>query len=267
MMRRTDGQPLRDQLFLFLPPGPGDTNYTLLRWAAYAGYPVVSLGWTNEAWLQDCAPDDACFDRIRGILAYGDPAERILPHDSIVGRLESFFAFQLLENPDWGWEQWYDPALGEVRWDDIVLVGWSSGGGQAAYIAKDHAVEGVISISSPGDTMFDGVGPAPASWLSQPSATPECDQYGFYHQEEVNSDVVDMFLEGYLAMGLAGPSVDTTVVPPPYGDAQILTTTLTDWTQSWCTFHQAMAMDQCMDDALVEPYLYLFCRVADDTCP
>ena len=273
---RTD-QPLREELLLYLPPGPGDTSDELYSWMANTGYRMISLGWTNENDAFTAADD--FFENIRNELAYGEdssPYVDVGPADSLVGRLVTLLDFLASTEPTVGWEAYRVPGqtsgADAIRWDLIVISGWSEGGAEAAWLARDHEVDSVVLISGPKDVGGPIEGEPelpPAPWVGDPRVTPNCRHYGFYHQLEDT----EVLLLSWQLMGLLQPpdgGVDVDLSAPPYDDSHALNTAKTDFVMgAGCSFHGAMAKDDCIHEDLAIPYNWLFCTAGVETaeCP
>ncbi len=264
-VQRTDGYPLRDELLLFLPPGPGTLNYTLLQWGALAGYRVISLGWANDDFVAACAPDEVCLDNGRWELLYGEDRSDVIdlePYDALAPRLYSLLTHLDTVRPEEGWGRYYDDE--GVRWEEIVVFGWSFGAGQAAYLAGKNRVDGLILLSGPQELVWPPL--RPPAWIFEPRETPVCAQWGLYHAEEAWLAGIDTIAPSLRGMGLVG-TADVDTSSPPYDNAQILTTASSNFLRDDCSNHSAVAMDGCMDPALLETYLYLFCTAAQvDDC-
>jgi hypothetical protein len=276
ILYRTDLAVFRDELLLYLPPGPGTNNDELLDWMAFSGYRVISLGWTNENSAFE--PDDLFFENLRHELAYGEDTSPYIdlgPADAIVGRLTTLLEQLVLVDATRGWDAYFD-ANG-IRWDRIVLTGWSEGGSQAGWLARNHLFDGVLLISAPKDV--GGLVPKaeqlpPAPWVEDPRTTPTCRHFGFYHSLEIDPNpATDVLLLSWDAMDIlpfGDEGVDADAVVPPYEGSQVLYTSKTDFLEGFgCSHHQAMAMDQCMHEDLAVPYNWLFCNVGVPTaaCP
>ena len=176
--------PLRDELFLFLPPGPGGTNRRLRLWAAAVGYRTISLGWINDADItSSCAQTgDTCYEAFRYEATYGldtSPFIEVGEVDSIMHRLEVLLSYLAVEEPHRDWGRYLDEK-GQVRWGEVVVVGWSIGGGQAAFLAKYHPVKGVLLFSGPKDRIHEPDTVA-STWLRTPGVTEPCRHYGIFH--------------------------------------------------------------------------------------
>jgi hypothetical protein len=262
---RTDGVPLRDELMLYLPPGAGDHNNRVLAWAAFAGYRTVALGWQNEPLVNNCV-DSACYDEVRWEMLYGEdtsPYLEIWPSDSVIGRIDTLFAHLVAAYPTEGWDRYWDPVDG-LRWERVVVFGWSDGCNEAAYLGRFHPSRSQVLVSGPADLTSDNQG---ADWISEPRAVETCRQWGMYHRQEPGSGYdtggPDLLSMSLARLGIEGSPVDVDTVPPPYGGARILNTEKTNYLADWCNPHQAMAMDECLSPDLNEMYLYAFCSAGD----
>lgn len=249
--------PLRDELFLFVPPGPGDQNQNILTWATHAGFRVIGLGWNNadivEENITDLLSPDMHEEALYGIDT--SPTIHVPPEDSAVARLELLLPYLIDTMPGLGWDRYWSPT-GGLRWDRVVITGWSDGATASTVLARDHEAAGVVLIS----------GPRAGEWVGEGSATPSCRYLSIAHEQE------RMYTLGllpdalvWLGMGLEEVSVDAAV--PPYDDVQRLTTGTFDFREPSCTYHAAMGNTMCMSDELIVPYLHLFCSAAERCAP
>jgi len=94
-----------------------------------------------------------------------------------VNRLTKLLAYLHARHPAEGWGQYL--TNGQPDWTRIRVAGHSQGGGHAAFIAKQFAVDRAVYFSSPSDWR-DGPN-QPATWMGSPGATPAVRQYGFTH--------------------------------------------------------------------------------------
>ncbi len=168
--------PWRDELFLFLPPGPGVDTLRVRRWAAFAGFRAVVLGYVNDGDLSDACrgTDGTCHAAWREETHAGVDVSSDLevgPTDGIEVRLLAALTHLAREDPDREWSDFLT-ASGGVRWSRVVASGWSIGAGQAAYLAHQRPLAGLVLLSGPKDqATVQGVdGPAP--WISQPMQVP-----------------------------------------------------------------------------------------------
>lgn len=271
---RTD-QPLRDELLLYLPPGPGEGSDQLLAWMANTGYRMISMGWTNENGA--FVADDMFFENLRAELAYGDDVSTAIevgPADSLVGRLTTLLDFLAETEPTMGWEAYRDPTktgADGIRWDEVVVAGWSEGGSQAGWMARNHEFDGVVLISAPKDLGGEIEGEPklpPAPWVADPRATRDCKHYGFYHRDE-DTEAMLLSWDAIGMLNYGDSAVDVDVSVPPYDDTHVISTAKTDFEDDTCSSHGAMAKDDCIHEDLAIPYNWLFCAAGVETteCP
>ncbi len=253
---RTDAV-LRDELFLFLPPGPGDQNQNILTWATHAGYRVIGLGWNNAAIVQENATDPLQPDMHEEAL-YGidtSPLIHVAPEDSALARLDMLMPHLIETTPQMGWDRYWSPSEG-MRWDRVVLAGWSDGATASTVLARDFEVAGVVLIS----------GPRAGDWVSEGSMTPSCRYQSIANSQE-RMYVLDVLSPALVGLGLGLDEVDIDTAVPPYDNVQRLTTAKFDFREPGCDYHAAMGNTMCMSDDLIVPYLHLFCTSPDRCTP
>jgi pimeloyl-ACP methyl ester carboxylesterase len=167
-------------LLLFLPATrsvPADYR-SFLDTASSLGYHVLALDYFNRgrSVVKTCAGIPDCYAAMQRNRFDGtSPNEwsAIAPRDSILSRLR--VALQYLRTSDAAGD-WSRYATGDhVHWSRIVVAGHSQGGGQAAFIAHNHNVQGALMFSSPVQSD-NGV---PAAWMLQKGVTPASRMYGF----------------------------------------------------------------------------------------
>lgn len=172
---RPSGTP-RAQLVMHLPGHdnePGNQTM-LLKTAAFAGYRAIGLVWTNATLAaDDCsgagsnAAFNDCLESTRDERGFGTGSE------SVQNELADLLAALDADHPTDGWGGFL--VGGVPDWSNIILDGYSEGGNQTAYMAKQVAYYNVILISGGGNF---GVPPPNASgdpvadWMTQPGATP-----------------------------------------------------------------------------------------------
>lgn len=266
---RTDQGWWRDRLLVFLAPGPGRFNETLRHWGAYAGYRVIGLGYPNEATVSDecnSLEADTCWPEVRDETLYGtdlSPHVDVGPQDSIEARLSTVLAHLAVEHPDMGFERHVD-ADGQVLWEDIVVMGWSFGGGMAGFVAKTEPVAGVIMMSSPKDHVVPG--DETTVWTSWPSVTPGCAMYATWHVEEpFTQPPSDVLAQAYDAMGLPQTEHDIDLQPgwPAAGTHRISQSLPVAQMRPGCDGHSSVGHDDCMRDEQLDAYLYMLCSAAE----
>ena len=266
---RTDDTNYRDQLFLFLPPGPGLFNDTFRRWAAMAGYRTISLGYANEGKMEDiCAPlGDICYSDWRYEVTYGldlSPHIDISASDSLVRRLEVLLQTLAAEDAAL-WGRYVDDD-GRPVWNDIVISGWSIGSGHAAFLAAHEPAWGVFLLSGPKDRVNDPE-PVPSAWLAGPKQTEGCRFVGAYHQtEHFVTPPHDVLYVAWSQLGITMPAFHLEDDVGTYADYPAITSSYDAGND--CDGHPTMADDACLPDDYFEPYRDRFCAVAEQRfCP
>jgi len=136
------------------------------------GHHVIALSYRNSQALANlCFGDDACFlptrtTLVTGVVAPGSASDvaGLKLTEGIEPRLVLALRMLLTVDPSGGWDAFLDGDT--VRWASVIVTGHSQGGGHAALMAKLHALDRFVALSSP----CDSVGNAAASWL-HPDAT------------------------------------------------------------------------------------------------
>lgn len=251
----------RDALFLFLPPGPGNDNLDVPLWAAANGFRTISLGYVNQLDVQDTCANrgDGCFGDFREETLYGtdvSPYLDIGPADSAVTRLEVLLGVLSVDDPE-GWGRYLD-ADGHMRWDRVVVSGWSVGAGMAGMLAKNHPTKGLLLLSGPKDRLFDPE-PIPSSWIRGPQLTDPCHVAGVYHVEEAFVSAPNDVL------GLSWSSFGIDAEPFFYRNSvdgfEGPVLALANRVPEECRAHSMPCRDDCLDDALYPAYRTLMCGV------
>jgi hypothetical protein len=196
-------------LLLFLPATravPKDYG-EFLNAAGGIGYHVLALDYWNRgrSVAQTCARDARCYSDLQANRFDGSHPTRysaITPRDSIVSRLRHALRTLGGRDPMGGWTRFLSGD--RIRWNRVVLAGHSQGGGESAFIAHGHRVQGVLMFGSPVETD-DGVA---AAWMSRPGVTPVSRYYAF----DSHADMYAGRIAGsWRALGLPG-------VPMTIGD-------------------------------------------------
>lgn len=150
--------------------------------AAQEGYAVLALDYPNTVITTSCktSPEPDPCTLFRREIVSGEQVSQLVEVDqanSIENRLESLLRYQAEHDPE-NFAQFMTES--GPAWDKIVIVGHSQGSGHAAFLAKQHPLEGVILLAGPQDTTAAG----PASWLSAASATEPEDYLSFLHRDD-----------------------------------------------------------------------------------
>lgn len=220
--------PSNGELFLFLPGtgGQPDCCQYLLETAAQSGFMALGLTYDNtEAVGQICRNNQVCYTVVRqDDLDGSTPGSYadITPTNSIQSRLVDLLRYLAARHPLQGWSQF---LVGSTPlWSKIVVAGHSQGGGDAAYIAKVRAVEGVVMLSSDVDSTATDP-PVAATYLTTGHLTPLDRYVGFDHTRDPFNDKIEA---DWTALDLQsfGPAVSVDGNAPPFGNShELLTST------------------------------------------
>jgi hypothetical protein len=259
---RTDVTAWRPELFVFIPPSKGTFNTSFLKFWAHAGYHVVIMSTATSVFLTDtCTSGDAvCSAGFLEEAHNGNPVSPdidIGPSDGIEDRLLTLLQHLEAVHPGQGWDGFVE--AGAVRWDKVILGGWSKGAPHALYAASVTPVAGLLLVSSPNDPIPGGV------------ESPDCRNFALYHEREPEVPVVE-FESGFRSVGMDGPTFVLEDLPYPWlGDPQVFTTRSFHYDRDDCSPHKATVFDGCVDaDAARTPYIDLFCHMGEvdpATCP
>jgi len=213
--------PTKDELFVFF--GGTGGSCAIHKWigtaAAAAGYRSLCLAYPNRTALSEYCqdelmadPDSNCYYDVRSEMLTGeDTTDHIVvgPLNSIEGRLRA--TLEKLDElyPDGGFDAYLDGDT--IQWDQIVVSGFSQGGGYAGIIATKYEVARAVyfskSVSGDGEvsdiscTSHEECQDAgfeycekdfgykcattwPTNWINEPRATPVARNFGIVHAQE-----------------------------------------------------------------------------------
>lgn len=256
---------------------PGLTNepgnqVKLLETAAYAGFRAIGLVWRNGTLVSsDCttAVDfNACLSDTRTERGFGSDAESI--QSELTTLLNSLHADYPLD----GWGDFLSGGL--PAWGKIILSGYSEGGNQAAFMAKQVRFNSVVLISGGGNfgTPPPNTSGQPlAAWLSLPGATSGADHFALYHTgEPFAADYVAAYdAIGIIASSFSPVPQNQVVGWPDFGLAarlvvDNLTSPANPTNYPRCDPHGSTVPDTCLDFGLgaatydlMKAHTYLFC--------
>lgn len=218
----------KNQLLVFLPGTRAKPIvYQLFaQEAAKLGYHAIGLSYPNSQTVSEIADYQNLdtFGEIRGEILDGvdrTDAITIDRSNSIENRLIKLLNYLDTQHPQEGWRQYLNGDT--LVWNSIAIAGHSQGGGQAAFIAKEHELARVIMFS-PGLDSAGYYGFAP--WVSEPHLTPSDRYYGFIHEND-RMVKLDKTLEGWDILGLdtynGYPENIDSQVDPYHGSHQLTT--------------------------------------------
>jgi len=173
-------------LLLFLPAtNEVPASYQrFLDAASSVGYHVLALDYWNRGLsvARTCERDARCYSELQANRFDGSHPSRfsaIAPGDSILSRLHLALSRLRSSDPAGGWGRFV--AGDRIRWNRVVLAGHSQGGGEAAFIAHAHRVDGVLMFGSP----VESVGGVTAAWMRHPGVTPTSRYYALDSQHDM----------------------------------------------------------------------------------
>lgn len=172
----------RGKLLLFLNGSGGSPRGAVVSPTANfyisgrdAGLHVLGLSYRSDKAIgQLCSGVDACFEParqtiLRGAFQAGAPTELqgITADEGVYSRLYATLRTLAASDGGGGWDAFLTggtSAETSIVWSKILVSGHSQGGGHAALIGRDHAVDRVVMLSSPCDAVRND---APATWLTK----------------------------------------------------------------------------------------------------
>jgi len=213
--------PTMDELFLFF--GGTGGNCAIHKWigtaAAAAGYRSLCLAYPNSTALSEYCldelmadPDSNCYYDVRSEMLTGeDTTDHIVigPRNSIEGRLRATLRKLDELYPTGGFDAYLEGDT--IQWDQIVVSGFSQGGGYAGIIATKYEVARAVyfskSVSGDGEVSdisctsheecqdagfeycekdfgYKCVTTWPTNWINEPRATPVARNFGIVHAQE-----------------------------------------------------------------------------------
>jgi len=279
-------------------PGSGmepDKHDLVLQTAAYAGYRAIGLAYDNRGSVGSLCGTPACgaqcaenvhLERVTG--QDTSPVTVTAAGDAILSRLYALLVALHMQDVadgtnDENWDSLFVPAapaatmldMAAIRWDRILVMGFSQGAGHAAYIAKTWQVGGVMILDTGSDSCDEGGGTLRAAdWVLDPTnASGDRPHFGAGHARGSAPPLAVQSYWPQLGFG-AVPGENLDVPPaaiPPQTSAYTDQAPVAD---PDCTEHSSMAKDGCMPTSstsalaatspdaahLFEPYLLRLCE-------
>jgi hypothetical protein len=186
--------------------GTGPHNGGGLAWAADRGYHTIGLDYFNASggdqgknYLESWSGEDV-----------GDA--NVGPMNSIMNRVKTGLAYLQAQDPGDDWAYYLD-AQGNVRWNDVIVFGYSFGGQTAAAATKYVALHRVVATSAPGISET-------AAWvMDMPAVTPGNRCFSI-------SGTDDGGHKNHMAtatrLGWPGMEIATSTSAPPYDNSSLL---------------------------------------------
>lgn len=186
--------------------GTGPHNGGGLAWAADRGFHTIGLDYFNASggdqgknYLESWSGED---------LGDADVGQI----NSIMNRVKTGLAYLQKQDPGADWAYYLD-AAGNVRWNDVIVFGYSFGGQTGAAGTKYVALHRLVATSAPGIS-------AEAAWVTtMPNVTPGNRSYTI-------SGTDDGGHANHMAtatrLGWPGQVVNTSASTPPYNNSSLL---------------------------------------------
>jgi hypothetical protein len=196
---------------LVVPMGGVNSGPMRMGWAVQRGFHMIAVPVANNY------PSDQYHREYLEAWSGEDLSAQITqpPANSVMGRVKSTLAYLKDNDPgsDWGY---YLDAAGEVRWNDVIVFGYSYGGQMGVAATKYVALDRVIITASPNI-------PIGAPWLTQmPNKTPpeRCYQFVGYKEGEHQTHINETTLLGWLGEPF---DVENGITkPPPYPSHRLI---------------------------------------------
>lgn len=196
---------------LVLPLGGVNSGPMKMGWAVQRGFHMLAVPlWNNY-------PNDQYHREYLESWSGEDLSAQITqpPANSVMARVKSALAYLKDNDPgsDWGY---YLDGAGNVRWNDVIVFGYSFGGQMGVAATKYVALDRVIITASPNV-------PIGAPWLTQmPNVTPpeRCYQFVGFKEGEHKTHIDETTLLGWLGEPFdVGNGV---IDPPPYPSNRLI---------------------------------------------
>ena len=211
--------------------------------AADLGLHALVLRYPNDVSINELAGGDvARHEGLRRTVWDGAAREggEALPEgESLRDRLVAVLAQAVCTRPDEGWEAFLSD--GDPVWGSLAVVGHSLGGGYAALMAVDHALERVVCA---GWADWDRGEGQIASWISRPWSTPTSRRFCLFHRRD---ELVPESVALRMAAAVCPDATESVVESedPPYAHARVLWTDLDPAREhpTAAPHHNALAVD------------------------
>ncbi len=196
---------------LVVPMGGVNSGPMRMGWAVQRGFHMIAVpvanGYPSDQWHREYLEAWSGEDLSASIT---QP-----PANSVMGRVKSTLAYLKDNDPgsDWGY---YLDDKGEVRWNDVIVFGYSYGGQMGVAASKYVALDRVIITASPNV-------PINAPWLTEmPNKTPpeRCYQFVGYKEGEHKTHIDETTKLGWLGEPF---DVENGITkPPPYPSHRLI---------------------------------------------
>jgi len=197
-------KPLQSKLVI--PLGGVNSEPWKMGWAVERGYHVLTVDSWNDY------PKDPGYPEYLESWSGDDLSQTVTqnPANSVMARVKAGLKLLATQDPGSDWGYFLD-AADEVRWNDVIVFGYSFGGQMGVAASKYIAADRIIITSAPNV-------PLDSPWLKQPSKTPpeRCYFLGGNKDGEHKTHKDETAL-----LGWPGEVINVTHVPPPYASNRL----------------------------------------------
>jgi hypothetical protein len=176
-----------------------------------------------------------CWDNFHSTVLFANGSSTIwsIPNNqSVMSRALDAFTQLHDSAPGVGWDSFLSADSSSVRWDRIIVVGFSQGAGHAAYLAYHTRVKRAILLSGPENCCTRN------SFLTRPFMTPRADIGAFFHHtEDTRGPIED-------ALTLMNLTEKVEYIP---GQLASLSSSSTRWTEGKVFYTEVPPSDVCFE--------------------
>ena len=191
---------------LVIPLGGVNSDPWKMGWAVDRGYHVLTVDLWNDY------PKDPGYPEYLESWSGEELSQTVNqpPNNSVMARVKAGLKYLATQDPgsDWGY---YLDAQDEVRWNDVIVFGYSFGGQMGVAASKYIAADRIIITSAPNV-------PIDSPWLKQPNKTPpeRCYFLGGNKDGEHPTHKAETLL-----LGWPGEVINVTHIAPPYASNRL----------------------------------------------
>jgi dienelactone hydrolase len=191
---------------LVLPLGGVNSDPWRMGWAVDRGYHVLTVDLWNDY------PKDAGYPEYLESWSGEDKSQTVNqnPANSVMARVKAGLNFLASNDPGSDWAYYLDGNK-DVRWNDVIVFGYSFGGQMGVAASKYVAADRIVITSSPNV-------PIDSPWLALPAKTPgaRCYVLGGNKDGEHKTHMDEAAL-----LGWPGDVINVTHVAPPYASHRL----------------------------------------------
>jgi hypothetical protein len=192
---------------LVLPFGGVQSDPWRMGWAVERGYHVLTVDLWNDYPKNEGYPEylESWSGEDKSQLVTQNPA------NSVMARVKAGLKFLAANDPGSDWGYYLNAAMDDVRWNDVIIFGYSFGGQMGVAASKYVAADRIIITSAPNV-------PIDSPWLKLPPKTPgaRCYFLGGNKDGEHPTHLAETAL-----LGWPGEPVNVTHLAPPYASNRL----------------------------------------------